>query len=289
VRRIFDPLLQYVEDLNQISSMLLPGWTSNQKCHENKAQVIIRMDDVQDNWLDEEQISIMDLFISRNQHLSLGLIMNNFGMDSKIVNTVSAGYDTKLFELGIHGWNHTDYTKLTEVEQMHSLCNSNKKMLTLFGTRSNLFIAPFGLFNSNTIRALKKLNIQILSANLSSELIFDRKKSVFSVNNKISNKTASIYHMPMTVPFKIQVGGIKFRIPLDKIMRKIENDIARYGYAVIVVHPQDLLGNNRKSNNKNWLSTTNSKNIDLEMLSLLVDELIANRIETTSFAAVTGI
>ena len=45
--------------------------------------VIFRMDDIQDFWIEQGQIAPMNLFISKNQSLSLGLIMHNIGNDSK--------------------------------------------------------------------------------------------------------------------------------------------------------------------------------------------------------------
>ena len=93
--------------------------------------VIFRMDDVQDYWIEPAQIAPMNLFISKNQSLSLGLIMHTVGNDSKIINKVGEGYHKGLFELALHGWDHIDYSKLTEQEQQYSLQKANEKMKTL--------------------------------------------------------------------------------------------------------------------------------------------------------------
>src|SRR5690349_13140078 len=54
--------------------------------------VVFRMDDIQDKWIEQGQLVPMDLFISKNQSLSLGLIMHVVGNDSKIINKVREGY-----------------------------------------------------------------------------------------------------------------------------------------------------------------------------------------------------
>ena len=126
--------------------------------------VVFRIDDIQDNWLQQAQLAIMDLFISKNQSLSLGLIMNIVGNDSKIINKLREGYQKGLFELDLHGWNHVDYTKLTEKKQRDTLQMANEKMRYLFGTTSRIFIPPLDPFNNDTLRAMRQDGIQILSS-----------------------------------------------------------------------------------------------------------------------------
>ncbi len=75
--------------------------------------VVFRLDDVQDNTFRSGQIATMELFLSKNQTLSLGLIMDLIGNDSSVLDKVQEGVSKGLFELAVHGWDHTDYTKLT--------------------------------------------------------------------------------------------------------------------------------------------------------------------------------
>ena len=62
---------------------------------------------------------------------------------SELINTIRNGYSRNLFELGIHGWNHVDYTNLTAFKQQSSLIKANQKMNLLFGSYSRIFIPPF--------------------------------------------------------------------------------------------------------------------------------------------------
>ena len=110
------------------------------------------MDDIQDYWIESGQILPMDIFLSKNQSLSLGLIMNGTGEDLKIIDKVKEGYQKGLFELAIHGFDHINYSKLSEENQLVSLQNANKKMETIFGKPSKIFLPPFDQFNNGSLK-----------------------------------------------------------------------------------------------------------------------------------------
>ena len=76
--------------------------------------VVFRMDDIQDYWIEPGQLTPMNLFMSKNQNLSLGVIMHVIGNDSKIVDKIREGSHKGLFELALHGWDHVDYTNMSE-------------------------------------------------------------------------------------------------------------------------------------------------------------------------------
>ncbi len=135
--------------------------------------------------------------------------MGSIGNDSEIVEKVKQGTNGGLFELAVHGWNHTDYTKLNEEEQRNSLYNSNRKMFALFGTASEIFIPPYNAFNDHTINAMKHVDMKILNANKSS---FDQLE--LSDNNNESRTLSSslmqskeIFYIPATISFKDYYGG----------------------------------------------------------------------------------
>jgi hypothetical protein len=122
------------------TTILQPSFSSeiisfgnNGPSHSRCNCVVFRMDDVQDYWVKAGQLAVMEQFASRNQSLTVGIIMNSIGNDSEIVNKVKQENERGLFELAVHGWNHIDYTKLSEEEQRNSLYDSNRKMNALFG------------------------------------------------------------------------------------------------------------------------------------------------------------
>lgn len=242
--------------------------------------VVFRMDDIQDYWIENGQLTPMNLFISKNQSLSLGLIMNYLGNDSKIIDKVREGNQKGLFELALHGWNHVNYTKLSEQEQKDTLLKANAKMQKTFGHKSNIFITPLDTFNNNTLKAMGQLGLKIISAGPHVENVLDQNKSVFIANGEINNNETNqvVYHLPTTITFKdFKKNGTWIKIPLEQILSAVDNNIAKYGYAVIVLHPQDFA----KSVDGTFANSVDQKEI-LD-LSRLIDSFLSNNIRILSF------
>ena len=265
--------------------------TVQQQQHSKPAAchcVIFRMDDVQDNWLEAAQLSAMNLFIIKNQSLTLGIIMNGIGNDSKILGQISLGREKGLFELALHGWDHIDYTRLNEQQQKVSLALANEKMVRLFGNGSDIFITPYGTFNNNTLNAMSQLGIRILSAALFSEGSFDRNGTIFNLNNyntntthnRLYNNSSTVYHIPGMVFFKSDEHNKRaVKIPIRTILSDVNNSIRKFGYSVIVFHPQDFV-----STDQNGQVVSSGLDVSqLKDLSQLIDEILSSGIKIISF------
>ncbi len=263
--------------------------------------VVFRMDDIQDYWLNSVQTKVMDLFLSKNQSLSLGLIMHQVGNDSKIVDKIKAGLDKRLFELDLHGWDHINYTKLSQNEQKDSLYKANSKMEKIFGIGSIVFIPPYDTFNNDTIKAMKELGIRMISAGSHEESSFNQNKSIFIANRESNNNSKIampkfydgneknvpsgmtapvIYHLPGTIFFKYFKNGKWIQTPLVDIVGNASRNIAKYGYAIIVLHPQDF------ANTSNGTTTPFTNSIDREEISgliNLVDYFLLKNVKIVTF------
>jgi peptidoglycan/xylan/chitin deacetylase (PgdA/CDA1 family) len=275
--------------------------------------IIFRMDDVQDYWLSSVQTAVMNLFLSKNQSISLGLIMHDVGNDSKIVSKAKEGLDKGLFELDLHGYDHIDYTKLSEKGQTDSLYQANAKMQKLFGIKSIVFIPPFDVFNYDTIRAMKEDGIRIISSAAHEENSFNQNKSIFTAKNHANtndgetmvitvrnnnnyynsdvsakdhnNKTSqtsnqTVYHIPATIFFKDYENGKWVGTPLKDIIGNITKNIAKYGYAVVVLHPQDF------AKLKGGGATTSINSVDekeISDLSKLIDYFLSKDMKIVPF------
>jgi peptidoglycan/xylan/chitin deacetylase (PgdA/CDA1 family) len=261
--------------------------------------VVFRMDDVQDYFVSIAQVAAMNIFVSKGQPLSLGLIMNYTGNDSSIINKVSEGYKKGLFELGLHGWDHVDYTKLSEDEQRISLLNANEKMQRLFGNKSDVFIPPYNEFNNGTIKAMMKVNLKVLSSSLYEEENLNQGKDIFidkgnnnyastssptipNVNDIEQARSPIVYHLPETNEFERYQNHTWIKIPVDKILRDTFESIDNYGYAVISLQPQSFI----KADNAGRPNFTNHEidAHDLEDLSLIIDTLLKNKVKIVSFS-----
>ena len=247
--------------------------------------VVFRMDDIQDYWIRSGQITPMDMFISKHQPLSLGLIMNAIGNDTRIIDEIYNGIRTGLFELGIHGWNHTDYTKLTEQEQKSSLQQANAKMKLLFGNTSDIFIPPDGLFNNSTLNAVSQMDFKILSSDIA-KYTPDTKRSIFVDNIKSDNgsQNQKIFQLPGTAFFQSIQGNKMVRSPIHDILENATNAIDEYGYSVIVLHPQNFM-----KLDANGKLTDNLDENEIYDLSSLIDSILSRNIKIASFSEILGI
>lgn len=234
--------------------------------------VIFRLDDVQDTWLHSAQTQIMNLFISKHQSLSVGIIMNETGNDQMILQKIQEGQSIGLFELAIHGLNHVDYTKLSEQEQKKSLDLANTKMQTLFGIKSNIFIPPYDLFNNSTLVAMMDSRIGILSA--ASGPPNDNR---FIWNPSDSSEPYSIFQFPETVGFMDEVDGVWQKVSNSVVLNSINDGIAKRGYAVVVLHPQNFV----KTENGQFVDVMDSTQVN--DLSNLIDSILAKKIRITTF------
>jgi peptidoglycan/xylan/chitin deacetylase (PgdA/CDA1 family) len=161
--------------------------------------------------------------------------MNQIHNETGLFQKINEGYRKGLFELAVHGWNHVDYTNLTENEQRLSLLKANQKMHTLFGNYSTVFIPPFNLFNNSTISTMRNFHFNVLS----SAVYYDEPDILNSfIHNSESMNT--INHMPEMTDFSIYYNSTWVKVPIKFILADIDFDIKTYGYSVVMVHPHNF-------------------------------------------------
>ena len=206
--------------------------SSVDQCH----CVVFRLDDIGNGSPDNVQIALLNYFIAHNQSASLGLIMNQLDNESALVNTIRNGYSRNLFELGVHGWNHVDYTNLTTSEQQSSLIKANLKMNLLFNTYSRIFIPPFNLINNDTVPTMQKAGMNILSS-----AIYYDEPDIINLSQQNKNLTnRKIFHMPEMTDFSIFYNGKWVKAPIKFLLSDIDFDIRTYGYSVVMLHPHNF-------------------------------------------------
>lgn len=281
--------------LNAIPLISLPQVTIKNSYSSNTITngpcncVVFRMDDIQDHWIESGQLAPMNVFISENQSLSLGIIMHAIANDSKIINKIKEGIHKELFELALHGWDHVDYTNMSQKQQANSLSKANVKMQSLFGKTSDIFIPPYGVFNNATLRAMKQSGLKILSSEVDEEIKFDNNRSIFIASGKMHASKSDdatkqlIYHLPATIAFKAYINGKWIKTPIKNILGNVTQNIAKYGYAVILIHPQDFL----KSENGHVTNILDEN--DIKDITSLINSILANNIRITLFSKIVGI
>ena len=65
---------------------------------------------------------------------------------------------------------------------------------------------------------------------------------MFIGDGKINNNETQqiVYHLPDVSIFKVEQNHTRIQTPVGKILAAVDNSIAKYGYAVILIHPQDF-------------------------------------------------
>jgi peptidoglycan/xylan/chitin deacetylase (PgdA/CDA1 family) len=284
-------LLSILMILNLGNLILQPSFSeiisygNNGTAHSNCNCVVFRMDNTQDYWVRAGQLAAMNQFIFRNQSVTVGMIMGSIGDDSEIINKIKQGSDSGLFELAMHGWNHTDFTKLNEEEQRNSLNDSNRKMIELFGNASEIFIPPFETFNDDTINAMKQVDMKILAGNTSSfdqlELKVNNNESPTLSSSPVQSKNIS--YIPATISFKDYYEGQYEKNSLENIFNNATQSIGEYGYAVIAFDPQDFM---QIDDNGGPTDTVDENEIN--DLSRLIHFILSNNVRIGSFSEITA-
>lgn len=193
--------------------------------------IVMRLDDVQDDWVRDVQLALMNRLISNQVHTSTAIIMHDFGNDPAIVSKVREGADAGLFEYSVHGWKHVDYATLSPEEQKSTLVQAKAKLVDVLGKDSNIFVAPYNNFNEDTLNAMDQIGMTIISSD---------DTDLFPAAPRESPLYPNVKHMPQTINFAEQVGEVRVLRPLDDLVSAVSTDIRDKGYAVLTLHPQDF-------------------------------------------------
>lgn len=206
--------------------------------------VAFRLDDIQDYWLNDVQIEVMEIFDKKNLPLTIGIIGNQFGEDPKIFSYVNQSTSKNLFEIANHGWNHENFTKFDREIQSLLIKQTNNKLEQMFGIRPSVFIPPYNEFNNDTIYAMKKNHITHFSSSTTSST------PPFPLAN------SQLYHFPEASHTGELAPSSTLFVPVNhkQTLSQIQQSISDYGFAVVMMHPQDFsyIENGDHSNHINW-------------------------------------
>jgi len=193
--------------------------------------VAFRLDDIQDYWLNNVQMGVIDEFHKKNASMTIGIIGNYFGNDASMVNFIKnkIGSSPEI-EIANHGWNHEHFPLHMEPTQEYLLDKTNQKVISLLGITPAGFIAPYDDINNDTMHALVQQKLGYLSAN---ETIDHPPYPLSGV---------SLYRLPETA----EIGAVNddntnwIDYTPEYAHAKILRSITKYGFAVVMMHPQDF-------------------------------------------------
>ena len=194
--------------------------------------IAFRLDDIQDYWLNDIQIQLIEFFKERNLPLTIGIIANAFGDDQKLVNYIksSVGHASKI-EVANHGWDNEPLTLQNKQGQSQILKDANEKIRNILGIIPTTLVPPQNEFNEDTLDVLEENGITHISSS-----IFKGDVPPYPL------KDAKIYRFPETATTGTFDGSINLFVGLnhEETFLDIVNSIEKNGFAVITIHMQEF-------------------------------------------------
>lgn len=152
--------------------------------HKARVIVIFRMDDPQPRWRFNALKRGVDLFVKEEIPLTLGVIPYVGGKFKASEDRLFSAYmrrllitKSSLIEVALHGLTHdvrtymkgkSEFAGLPMEEQL-KMIKEGKSILGEIGAKVRVFIPPFDTYDNNTIEALRKAGIIVLSARYMNE------------------------------------------------------------------------------------------------------------------------
>lgn len=240
--------------------------------------VAFMLDNIQDYWLDNVQTGILDAFKQKDASLTLSIIANAFGNDSKLTDSIKneVNSDNGLFDIGINGWNFEDFTLYDEPHQALLLSQSKSKISSILGTTPEILVPPYGKINSDTFSAMQDNGISYVATT-----------SDVTPPASLSDK---IHGIPVTIfagYYHLENGTLQY-MTNDMMMSQIQSSIQNHGFAVVTLNFQDyaLANGTIKENSLDSSQIENLKSlIDMirgDGLEIVKVSEIANQTSTTS-------
>jgi hypothetical protein len=217
--------------------------------------VSFRLDNVQDDYLNNVQMKIIELFEQKNQALTIGVIGTNFGNDDVLVNFLKESISNNpQLEIG-NQVSDSIITSSNRVEQHALIQDTNKVILDTLGVSPSVLIPPFGVYDDTTISILEEEGMDSVSSTSSLDLPpypFD----------------GSTHRFPSTTASNvIEIGKFWHGKTANQIIKDIEFSMRDYGYAVVQLNPQE------HSNREGWNFDNSVDLKQLYELSILIDKV----------------
>ncbi len=192
--------------------------------------VAFRLDDVQDWWLNDVQIELINIFSENNIPLTVGIIADDFGNDPVIVDYIKNELNKDNIQIANHGLIHEPISNFDKQEQNEMMIESNKKIGEILNVTPKIFIPPENKFNEDTIEVLKQNGFTHLTA------------AWFSDSPPYLEENKSFYRFPQfaeTGSYDSSQNRI-IGIPANQTFTDVVSAIEKNGFAVITMHPQEF-------------------------------------------------
>ncbi|MES2673860.1 MAG: hypothetical protein V4660_06440 [Pseudomonadota bacterium] len=229
--------------------------------------VVFRLDDIQDDWLVQPQIAVMNLF-RNNKHgsvpLSIGVIGRAFRKGTAIVEFVCESIENNKWDCEIvcHGFSHRDFSALHFTDQCYEFDEFFKVIKDVLpGYKVESFIPPFNRFNSTTMSLVKKYEFSSVSALPGINTV----KDLFTKPALLHCSTSTSGSQGATSEFRTA----------DFVIEEIEKQLqSKADWCVVMMHPQEF----------SILLRDEVNDASLQEMQIIIDWCVANNHELTTLS-----
>lgn len=191
--------------------------------------LVMRVDDIQDFAFREAQLFLLNESVINDVPLSLAVITGMFGDDREIFQWVKLAVSLGS-EVAVHGWEHEDFAELSLKEQVALLSQSRSQIKEVLDFNVEVFVPPMFSFNEDTIAAMHEEGYNIIST-ITDYMEPDLMSKVIS--------------LPATIELSDFSNGTWSMKSFDSVKAEISRSIQKYGFAVIVTHPQEFVADGK--------------------------------------------
>jgi peptidoglycan/xylan/chitin deacetylase (PgdA/CDA1 family) len=214
-----------------------------------RALLAFRLDDVQDWWLSEAQRSIIDLFGQKGLPLTIGIIGGYFGADTALITSIVRHRTVEVANHGLHARNATNGRSVllsqTTPITLRELRRANERIAQATGHRARIFIPHQNEFNARLLSILGRLQFSYVSSSCFRHL--DPSESCIDACSYEAGRLCQdrdpfgLRHAPAGAATKREPSVGNAFSDVSGVIREIELSAARYGFAVVMMHPQDFV------------------------------------------------
>ena len=233
--------------------------------------VAFRFDDVQDYWLNDVQVQFMNTFVEKEIPLTVGIIADAFGNDLKMLDFVKEQKNKENFEIASHGIGNTPFTEFSKEEQDDKLKQSVQRIEDSLNVTPKTFIPPQNRFNEDTKQVLLDNGFTHISSSL-----------LHGDSPPFPLKDEKLYRFPeisTTGTFDPE-NNIFVGISHEETLSHALDGLEKYGFAVIVSHPQEF------STIINGTYTNQANSLQIDELKKLIEKIQQEGINIVSISQI---
>ena len=233
--------------------------------------VAFRFDDVQEYWLNDVQIQVMNTFVEKKIPLTVGIIGDSFGNDLKLLDFIKEQKNKKNFEIASHGVGNTPFTEFSKEEQDDKLKQSVQGIENILNVTPKIFIPPQNRFNEDTKQVLIDNGFTHISSSL-----------LHGDSPPFPLKDEKLYRFPeisTTGLFDLK-KNVFVGISHEETLSHTLDGLEKYGFAVIVSHPQEF------STIINGTYTNQVNTLQIDELKKLIEKIQQKGIDIVSISQI---